>query len=167
MKWSIVLITIILIRKKYLGSDIQFLQGLTDTGIRRIHGCRNRYPSTDTDTEKFKNGYGYWYKKISGRIRIRMQKSLKTDTDTDTKKLKTGYGYKKLSFDLNNHSSIFNWMLNEKLLINRTFSPLPIEEDFEMKIRWVKPSLLNENFRVIPFRTPKFFWGASPPRPPV
>ena len=40
------------------------------------------YPSTDTDTQNFKNGYGY--KKISGRIQIRMQKISKKDTDTDT-----------------------------------------------------------------------------------
>ena len=62
-----------------------FNQGLTDTGIRRIHGCRIRYPSTDTDTDtkKLKNGYGYGYKKVRKRIRIR--KSQKTDTDTDTK----------------------------------------------------------------------------------
>jgi len=39
---------------------------------------------TDTNTKKLKNGYGYGYKKISGRIRIRMQKIFRADTDTDT-----------------------------------------------------------------------------------
>ena len=58
-----------------------FLQGLADTGIRRIHvsGIRRRIrvwiqkslkTDTDTDAKKFKNGYGYGYKKIENRIRI-------------------------------------------------------------------------------------------------
>ena len=74
-------------------NDISFdeNQGLTDTGIRRIHGYRIRYPSTDTDTKKLKNGYGY--KIFEKRIRIRIQNFQKTDTDTDTKNLKNGYGY--------------------------------------------------------------------------
>ena len=60
--------------------ELRFLphiQGLTDTGIRRIHGYRIRYPSTDTDTDtkKFKNGYGYGCKKFEKRIRIRIQKN--------------------------------------------------------------------------------------------
>ena len=36
---------------------------------------------TDTNPKKFQDGYGY--KKISGRIRIRMQKISRADTDTN------------------------------------------------------------------------------------
>ena len=54
-------------------------------------------------------------------------------------------------------------MLNKKLLINKTFSPPPIEEDFEMKIRWVKPSLFNEKLSSNYFQNPKIFLGGFAP----
>ena len=58
-------------------------------------------------------------------------------------------------------------MLNKKLLINKTFSPPPIEEDFEMKIRWVKPSLFNEKLSSNYVQNPKIFLGGFAPQTPL
>ena len=67
------------------------MQGLTDIGIRRIHGYRMGYPSTDTDTKKSENGYGYGYKNfrfeyyyVNGQLFYQTKKLKKVYTSVRT-----------------------------------------------------------------------------------